>query len=74
MSFKVFDNANLSGYPVDSGDAFTSYDVDWTLKVEANNLRPDSHYWFQFADCTNPSTVSPVGTTRTISSPNSTPS
>ncbi|PIL24183.1 hypothetical protein GSI_13936 [Ganoderma sinense ZZ0214-1] len=69
-SFKIFDNADLSGRPVDSGDAFTSYDVDWTLKVEANNLRPDSHYWFQFSDCTNSSTVSPVGTTRTISSPN----
>ncbi|KAI1794562.1 PhoD-like phosphatase-domain-containing protein [Ganoderma leucocontextum] len=70
VSFKIFDNANLSGRHVDSGDAFTSYDVDWTLKVEANNLNPDSHYWFQFADCTNASTVSPVGTTRTISSPN----
>ncbi|KAM5534094.1 hypothetical protein V8D89_012275 [Ganoderma adspersum] len=70
VSFKIFDNANLSGRPVDSGDAFTSYDVDWTLKVEANNLWPDSHYWFQFADCTNPTTVSPIGTTRTISSPN----
>ncbi|KAL7283566.1 hypothetical protein ACG7TL_003001 [Trametes sanguinea] len=70
VSFKIFDNAKLSGRPIDSGDAFTSYDVDFTLKVEAQNLKPDTHYWFQFADCTNPKTVSPVGMTRTIASPN----
>ncbi|CDO72907.1 hypothetical protein BN946_scf185002.g92 [Trametes cinnabarina] len=66
VSFKIFDNDRLSGRPLDSGDAFTSYDVDFTLKVEAQNLKPDTHYWFQFADCTNPKTVSPVGMTRTI--------
>ncbi|KAI8968680.1 PhoD-like phosphatase-domain-containing protein [Trametes punicea] len=70
VSFKIFNNEKLSGHPIDSGDAFTSYDVDFTLKVEAKNLKPDTRYWFQFADCTNPKTVSPVGTTRTISSPN----
>ncbi|EIW60084.1 uncharacterized protein TRAVEDRAFT_145154 [Trametes versicolor FP-101664 SS1] len=69
VSFKIFNNAQLSGRPVDSGDAFTSYDVDFTLKVEATNLKPDTKYWFQFADCTNPKTVSPVGATRTISTP-----
>ncbi|KAI0372864.1 hypothetical protein BV20DRAFT_963278 [Pilatotrama ljubarskyi] len=69
VSFKVFNNPQLSGRPVDSGDAFTSYDVDFTLKVEAKNLKPDAQYWFQFADCTNPKTVSPVGATRTISTP-----
>ncbi|KAI0362352.1 hypothetical protein OH77DRAFT_1432930 [Trametes cingulata] len=69
VSFKIFDNAKLSGRPVDSGDAFTSYDVDFTLKVEAKNLKPDTQYWFQFADCTNHKTVSPVGATRTISAP-----
>ncbi|KAI0709470.1 PhoD-like phosphatase-domain-containing protein [Earliella scabrosa] len=69
VSFKIFDNEDLSGSPIDSGSAFTSYDVDFTLKVEAQNLEPDTHYWFQFADCTNPETVSPIGATRTISSP-----
>lgn len=71
VSFKIFNNARLSGRPIDSGDAFTSYDVDFTLKVEATNLTPDTKYWFQFADCTNPKTVSPVGSTRTISTPDS---
>ncbi|KAI0780724.1 PhoD-like phosphatase-domain-containing protein [Trametes elegans] len=69
VSFKIFDNPTLAGRPLDSGDAFTSYDVDFTLKVEAKNLKPDTEYWFQFADCANPKTVSTVGTTRTISAP-----
>ncbi len=72
VTFKIFNNAKLSGKPIDCGSAFTSYDVDFTLKVEAKKLEPDTHYWFQFADCTNPQTLSPVGTTRTISEPNST--
>ena len=71
VSFGIFDNANLRGRPIDSGEAFTSYDVDFTLKVEATGLKPDTKYWFQFADCTNPKTVSPIGQTRTLSSPNS---
>ncbi|KAI0673017.1 PhoD-like phosphatase-domain-containing protein [Trametes maxima] len=70
VSFKIFDNDKLTGRPIDSGDAFTSYDVDHTVKVEASNLKPDTHYWYQFADCTNPKTVSPIGATRTIASPN----
>ncbi|KAI1794563.1 PhoD-like phosphatase-domain-containing protein [Ganoderma leucocontextum] len=70
VTFKIFDNADLSGRLLDGGDAFTTYDVDWTLKVEANSLKPDSHYWFQFSDCANPRIVSPIGTTRTIASPN----
>ncbi|KAI0831518.1 PhoD-like phosphatase-domain-containing protein [Trametes gibbosa] len=69
VSFKIFDNAHLAGHPIDSGDAFTSYDVDFTLKVEATNLKPDTHYWYQFSDCANPKTVSPVGATRTIATP-----
>ncbi|KAI0748329.1 PhoD-like phosphatase-domain-containing protein [Daedaleopsis nitida] len=69
VTFQIFDNEDLSGDPIDTGSAFTSYDVDFTLKVEAQNLEPDTHYWFQFADCTNSSSVSPVGATRTISSP-----
>lgn len=53
------------------GEAFTSYDVDFTLKVEATGLKPDSSYWYQFADCTNPKTASVVGATRTLASPDS---
>lgn len=72
MTFKIFDNPALSGKPVDSGEAFTSYDVDFTVKVEAQHLKPDSKYWYQFSDCTNSGTTSPIGATRTISGPDST--
>lgn len=70
VSYQVFTSSDLSGKPVDSGDAFTSYDVDWTVKVEATKLRPDTRYFYRFNDCTNSSTVSPTGTTRTVASSN----
>jgi len=70
VSFKISTSQDFSGRPVDSGEAFTSYDVDFTLKVEATGLRADTKYFFQFADCTNPKSVSPVGQTRTLASPN----
>ncbi|KAI0312181.1 PhoD-like phosphatase-domain-containing protein [Amylostereum chailletii] len=57
----------MQGPPVDSGQAFTSYDVDFTVKVEATGLLPDTKYFYQFSDCTNSSSVSPMGRTRTIS-------
>ncbi|KAG6883107.1 hypothetical protein C0993_007797 [Termitomyces sp. T159_Od127] len=69
VSYKIFSNPELSGNPADSGSAFTSYDVDWTLKVEATGLEADTKYWFQFADCTNPNSVSPIGATRTFANP-----
>ncbi|EDR10178.1 uncharacterized protein LACBIDRAFT_248389, partial [Laccaria bicolor S238N-H82] len=66
VSYRVYTFPTLSGKPVSSGEAFTSYDVDWTVKVEATGLKPDTKYFFQFADCANVQTVSPVGMTRTI--------
>ncbi|TFY78407.1 hypothetical protein EWM64_g5606 [Hericium alpestre] len=69
VSYKVFTSPSLSGKPVNSGEAFTSYDVDFTVKVEATGLKADTKYWYFFADCTNPSSVSPTGVTRTISHP-----
>ena len=71
LSWAIFDNEGLTGSPIDAGQAFTSYDVDFTLKVEAAGLQPDTQYWFHFADCTNSSSTSPIGRTRTISSPDS---
>ena len=73
VSFTIHDNAELSGVPLDSGKGFTTYDVDFTVKFEAKNLKPDSRYWYQFADCANPKTVSPIGATRTLADPNSKP-
>ncbi|KAH9050697.1 PhoD-like phosphatase-domain-containing protein [Lactarius hengduanensis] len=48
VTFKVFTSPSLSGKPVSTGEAFTSYDVDFTVKSTS---------------------TSPVGVTRTISSP-----
>lgn len=71
LAYKISTSQDLSGRAVDTGQAFTSYDVDWTVKVEATGLTQDTKYFFQFADCTNPTRVSPIGSTRTIASPNS---
>ncbi|KAK0459655.1 PhoD-like phosphatase-domain-containing protein [Desarmillaria tabescens] len=70
LSYQVFKSADLSGSPVNSGEVFTSYDVDWTVKIEATGLQPDTRYFYRFFDCTDPTSTSPVGTTRTLPSPN----
>jgi alkaline phosphatase D len=69
--YSSFLNAKFSGPSTASGQAFTSYDVDFTVKVEAHGLKPDMQYWFKFADCTNVGSASPVGWTRTFASANS---
>ncbi|KAJ7470691.1 PhoD-like phosphatase-domain-containing protein [Mycena latifolia] len=70
VSYQVFTSPALPGKPIDSAQAFTSWDVDFTIKFEVSGLKPDTQYFYVFADCTNPSTVSPVGRTRTLPSPN----
>jgi alkaline phosphatase D len=71
VSYKIGTDQNLSGQPINTGEVFTTYDVDFTVKVEATGLKADTQYFYQFADCTNAKTVSPIGATRTLSSPNS---
>ncbi|KAI9446383.1 PhoD-like phosphatase-domain-containing protein [Lactarius indigo] len=71
VTYKVFTSSLLSGKPVSTGEAFTSYDVDFTVKVEATGLSPDTKYWYLFADCAKSTSTSPVGVTRTISRPDS---
>jgi len=71
VSYKIGTSSDISRNIVDSGEAFTSYDIDFTVKVEATRLKADTKYFYQFADCTNPSIVSPIGTTRTLASSNS---
>ncbi|KAJ6502621.1 PhoD-like phosphatase-domain-containing protein [Mycena sanguinolenta] len=69
VEYKVFTAPGLPGNPIDSAQAFTSYDVDFTVKFEVFNLKPDTQYFYVFSDCTNPNTISPVGKTRTLPSP-----
>ncbi|KEP54098.1 alkaline phosphatase [Rhizoctonia solani 123E] len=70
VRYQVYDNEQLKGSVVTKGSAFTSWDVDFTVKVEARNLKPDTWYWYTFNDCANPGVTSPVGRTRTIASAN----
>ncbi|KAH8107538.1 PhoD-like phosphatase-domain-containing protein [Phellopilus nigrolimitatus] len=69
VAYSVWQAGDLGGQPVTRGQAFTSYDVDWTVKVEAAGLHADTRYTYQFSDCTNSSSVSIIGTTRTFASP-----
>ncbi|RKU47731.1 hypothetical protein DL546_002449 [Coniochaeta pulveracea] len=49
----------------DSGTAYTSSDVDFTVKVEAKKLKAFTTYYYQFSVC-NSNNTSPVGRTKTI--------
>ncbi|KAF9030778.1 PhoD-like phosphatase-domain-containing protein [Panaeolus papilionaceus] len=68
VAYQVSKDASFSGRLADSGEAFTSYDVDFTVKVEAKNLKADTKYFYRFSDCATKA-ASPVGTTRTIAHP-----
>ncbi|KAG5948332.1 hypothetical protein E4U53_006314, partial [Claviceps sorghi] len=50
--------------PVTSGRAYTTSDIDYTVKVEAKGLRPLTKYSYQFNVCGS-SVKSPVGRTMT---------
>ncbi|KAF8212314.1 PhoD-like phosphatase-domain-containing protein [Mycena galopus ATCC 62051] len=69
VQYKVFASPAVQGKPIDSGEGFTTYDVDFTVKFEVSNLKPDTQYFYFFSDCTNPNTISPVGKTRTLPDP-----
>ena len=49
---------------VDQGTVYTSSDIDYTVKVEAQNLRPFTTYYYQFSVCGSDA-KSPVGRTKT---------
>ncbi|KAG7566918.1 hypothetical protein FFLO_01297 [Filobasidium floriforme] len=65
VTYKVYTGQDGTGSVVASGHAFTSYDVDFTVKVEATGLTALTPYSYQFANCAKPDQVSPVGKTRT---------
>src|ERR1700742_657119 len=44
LSWEISTSPTFSGKPVASGQAFTSYDVDFTVKVEATGLKTDTRY------------------------------
>lgn len=49
---------------VTEGKAYTSSDIDYTIKVEAGGLKPFTQYYYQFTVCGSEN-KSPVGRTKT---------
>ena len=54
--------------PVTSGRAYTTSDIDFTVKVEADGLEPFKTYWYQFVIC-DTDIKSVVGRTKTAPGP-----
>lgn len=67
VNFKVATDHAMSKV-VTHGQAYTSSDVDYTVKVEASGLKPFTYYYYQFSVC-NANVTSPVGRTKTAPRP-----
>ncbi|MCJ1270167.1 hypothetical protein MMC22_010063 [Lobaria immixta] len=67
VNYKVASDKALTKV-VDSGTAYTSSDVDYTLKVEAQKLQPYTQYYYQFQVCDS-DLKSPLGRTKTTPAP-----
>ncbi|KAG6300416.1 hypothetical protein E4U09_006888 [Claviceps aff. purpurea] len=71
VEWKVFeiddddDDDDETRRPVTCGRAYTTSDVDYTVKVEAKGLRPLTKYSYQFNVCGPDSVKSPMGRTMT---------
>ena len=69
VDWSISQSADLSS-PVASGTAYTSSDIDYTLKVEAKGLQTYTQYYYQFSVSGAASNKSPVGRTKTTPAPN----
>ncbi|KAL2871649.1 alkaline phosphatase D family protein [Aspergillus lucknowensis] len=67
VEYRVFSDKK-GGRVIDKGTAYTSSDIDYTVKVEASGLKPFTTYWYQFAVCDSDN-KSPLGRTKTAPSP-----
>ncbi|KAK5129955.1 hypothetical protein LTR08_002672 [Meristemomyces frigidus] len=63
VEFKVARTADFAEVE-SSGTAYTSSDIDYTVKVEAKNLTAFTRYYYQFNIC-NSNNTSPLGRTKT---------
>jgi alkaline phosphatase D len=63
VNWKVTSDSSISKV-VTSGQAFTSSDIDYTVKIEAGHLEPYTQYWYQFSVC-NSNITSSIGKTKT---------
>lgn len=63
VEYVVSENEDLSD-PVTDGKAYTSSDIDYTVKVIAGDLEPFTGYYYQFSVCDS-DVKSPLGRTKT---------
>lgn len=63
LDYDVATDKDMSNV-VSKGKAYTTSDVDYTIKVEAANLEPFTYYYYQFTIC-NSTKSSVVGRTKT---------
>lgn len=63
VEWRVSEDANFEHCP-STGTAYTSSDVDYTVKVEAKKLKPFTRYYYQFNICGS-DVSSPLGQTKT---------
>ncbi|CAG9983238.1 unnamed protein product [Clonostachys byssicola] len=66
LEWSVFksNNGTAAKEAVTKGTAFTTSDIDFTVKVEARGLEPFTDYFYQFVVC-NSENKSPLGKTKT---------
>ncbi|GAB1313402.1 hypothetical protein MFIFM68171_03612 [Madurella fahalii] len=64
VEFKIATDLPLSNV-IDQGRAYTTSDVDYTVKFEASGLQPFTTYYYQFNVCGS-SKTSPLGRTKTL--------
>ncbi|KAL6154328.1 hypothetical protein ACJQWK_01973 [Exserohilum turcicum] len=64
VDYRVGTDGNFS-VVVDEGKAYTTSDIDYTVKIEAKNLEPFTQYYYQFSVCGSSSNKSPLGRTKT---------
>jgi len=67
VEYKVSTSQNMSVLS-SAGIAYTSSDIDYTVKVEASGLLPFTQYYYQFNIC-NSNNTSPIGRTKTTPAP-----
>ncbi|PNS18224.1 Alkaline phosphatase D [Sphaceloma murrayae] len=67
VEYKLSEDDTFS-HLADSGVVYTSSDIDYTVKVEAKNLKPFTSYNYQFNICGSDK-KSPVGRTKTTPRP-----
>jgi len=63
VNYVVSESEDLSD-PVTDGKAYTSSDIDYTVKVEAKDLQAFTEYYYQFSVCDS-DVKSPLGRTKT---------